>query len=241
MTQPVFALTDVAVRKTSPTSSFELSVPHLEIGRGDKLALVGPSGCGKSTLLDLLCMVSQPVRMQRFHFTPNHGPGIDVAALLRARRYDRLAALRRFSIGYVLQTGGLLPFLNVRANIALSRDLLGLPHEPEVGDSARALGIAEQLDKLPAMLSVGERQRVAVARALAHRPAVVMADEPTAALDPANAATVMRLFVELADRFEVTMIVATHDPARVAELGFQSLSPQLEILEAGTTRAVFSS
>jgi len=233
----VFALTNVTVLKAGSRSSFELSVPRLEISRGMKLAVVGPSGCGKSTLLDLLSMVSLPASMECF--APNEGHEFDVAALWRDRRHDRLAALRRLSIGYVLQTGGLLPFLPVRQNIGLSRALLGLRPEPEVGEAANSLGVAQQLDKHPATLSVGERQRAAVARALAHRPAVVIADEPTAALDPANAATVMRLFVDLADRFGVTMIVATHDPDRVAELDFRCLSPELET-RAAATRASFS-
>ena len=235
----VFALTNVTVLKAGSRSSFELSVPRLEISRGMKLAVVGPSGCGKSTLLDLLSMVSLPASVERFVFAPNEGHEFDVAALWRDRRHDRLAALRRLSIGYVLQTGGLLPFLPVRQNIGLSRALLGLRPEPEVGEAASSLGVAQQLDKHPATLSVGERQRAAVARALAHRPAVVIADEPTAALDPANSATVMRLFVDLADRFGVTMIVATHDPDRVAELDFRCLSPELET-RAAATRASFS-
>jgi putative ABC transport system ATP-binding protein len=242
VSDPVFDIREAVVVRSSGHSRFELRVPKLEVQRGEKLALVGPSGSGKSTLLDLLAMVEPPNSVERFLFTPVAGAPVDVAALLAAKSHDKLAALRRHWLGYVLQTGGLLPFLRVRDNIGLSRALLGLPLEPEVTQAAQALGVAAQLGKVPAALSVGERQRVAVARALAHRPAVVLADEPTAALDPTNASTVMRLFVDQADGFGITVIVASHDPARVEALGFRSISPSLTQGDSvGTTHASFSS
>jgi putative ABC transport system ATP-binding protein len=89
---------------------------------------------------------------------------------------------------------------------------------------AERLGITRHLDKLPRQLSVGERQRVAVARAMAHRPAVVIADEPTASLDPINADEIMKLFIRLADESGVTLIVATHDWERVERLGLRKLT-----------------
>jgi putative ABC transport system ATP-binding protein len=114
-------------------------------------------------------------------------------------------------MGYVLQTGGLLPFLSVRDNIGLSRQGLGLSVQDSVEAVADKLGIGRHLDKYPAKLSVGERQRVAIARAMAHEPSVVIADEPTASLDPINAEEVMVLFTNLADEFQVTLILATHE------------------------------
>ena len=241
MSDLVFDLLNAVVVRSSGRSRFELHVPKLEVQRGEKLALIGPSGSGKSTLLDLLAMVEAPSSVERFVFAPAAATPVDVAALLAARSQDKLAALRRHSLGYVLQTGGLLPFLRVRDNIGLSRALLGLPAEPEVTEAARALGVVAQLEKLPGALSVGERQRVAVARALAHRPAVVLADEPTAALDPANASIVMRLFVDQADRLGITVIVASHDPERVEALGFHCISPSLEPGDGDSTmRARFS-
>jgi putative ABC transport system ATP-binding protein len=225
----VYELRGVCVSRTSGAARFDLIVDALAIGRGEMLALIGPSGSGKSTLLDLLSMVSVPARAQAFMFAPQPGKAIDVGAMLARAggSGNRLAGLRRDGIGYVLQTGGLLPFLSVRRNIGLSRALRGEPLEPMVTDVARALGVAGHLHKYPAELSVGERQRVAIARALAHRPAVVLADEPTAALDPSNAANVMDRFVMFAREAGATIVLASHDQTRVAALGFRCVSPVL--------------
>jgi putative ABC transport system ATP-binding protein len=229
VTDLVYALRNVRVSRISGASRFDLVVGALAIERGEKLALIGPSGSGKSTLLDLLSMVSVPSQAEQYLFAPVAGKAIDVGAML-ARADDsgnRLARLRRDGIGYVLQTGGLLPFLTVRRNIGLSRSLRGDALEPMVTEVACSLGVADHLHKLPDALSVGERQRVAIARALAHRPAVVLADEPTAALDPSNAANVMDRFVVLAREAGATVVIASHDHSRVAALGFRCVSPVL--------------
>jgi len=229
VTDLVYVLRNVRVSRVSGAARFDLVVGGLAIDRGEMVALIGPSGSGKSTLLDLLSMVSVPAHAEQFLFAPDIGRAIDVGALLAAADGggNRLAHLRRDGIGYVLQTGGLLPFLSVRRNIGLSRALRGDALEPMVTEIARALGVAEHLHKYPASLSVGERQRVAIARALAHRPAVVLADEPTAALDPSNAANVMDRFVMFAREAGATLVVASHDQTRVAALGFRCVSPVL--------------
>jgi putative ABC transport system ATP-binding protein len=103
-----------------------------------------------------------------------------------------------------------LPYLTVRKNIELSRRLLGLPIGKVPEQLAEKLGIAAQLDKLPSALSVGQRQRAAIARALAHEPSIVIADEPTAAIDPLNSQRIMDLFVGLVNELGVTLILATH-------------------------------
>ncbi|MFH1058854.1 MAG: ATP-binding cassette domain-containing protein [Pseudomonadota bacterium] len=200
---------------------FVLSVPELDIMAGERVALLGLSGCGKSTLLDLLAMVLCPDRAEVFHFRPRGGRGLDVAAAWERNDQDRLARLRRASLGYVLQTGGLLPFLSVRDNIGLGRRLLGLPRRSQVEALAAHLGITAQLDKLPDKLSVGERQRVAIARAMAHQPAVVIADEPTASLDPIHARQIMELFANLVAETGVTLVMATHDWQSVKDAGYR--------------------
>jgi hypothetical protein len=106
-------------------------------------------------------------------------------------------------MGYVLQTGGLFPFLSVRDNIGLTRQGLGLPVKDAVEMVAKRLDIGRHLEKLPGQLSVGERQRVAIARAMAHEPSVVIADEPTASLDPINAEEIMGMFTSLVDEYHV--------------------------------------
>jgi len=106
---------------------------------------------------------------------------------------------------------------------------------------ADRLGIGRHLDKVPVQLSVGERQRVAIARAMAHEPSVVIADEPTASLDPINAEEIMGLFSNLVDEFNVTLVVGTHDWDRVEERGFRRVKFELEKDAAdGTVRATVS-
>lgn len=193
--------------------------------RGAKLALIGESGSGKSTLLELLAMILTPTGSRVFTFRPLAGSDAhDVAALWRDGRSDELGTLRSRYIGYVLQYGGLLPYLSVRRNIELPRRLLDLPLDGVADDLARRLGIAQQLDKLPATLSVGQRQRAAIARALAHEPPIVIADEPTAAIDPLRAERIVALLADLTEQLGVTLILATHAQDLVRRGGFTLLS-----------------
>ena len=218
--EEVFHLMGVA--KSWPgEQGFTLTVPELIIRRGEKIALVGVSGCGKSTLLDLLAMVLRPDEAGRFDFFPQNGEALNVMDAWQHRRLGRLAQTRMLHIGYVLQTGGLFPFLSVRENIGISRRGLGLPIEEAVESIAQRLHIERHLNKLPGQLSVGERQRVAIARGMAHQPSVVIADEPTASLDPINAEEIMSLFNKLTDEYGVTLVMATHDWGKLGERGFR--------------------
>jgi putative ABC transport system ATP-binding protein len=232
--RPVFLLRDVT--KAWPgQNDFVLTIPELAVGRGEKIAIVGYSGCGKSTLLDLLALVLRPEAAGRFLFFSDPDRPLDVDRCWKENDQNRLARSRMQQIGYVLQTGGLLPFLSVSDNIGLSRQALGLADEGRVADWAERLGIGRHLRKFPAQLSVGERQRVAIARAMAHEPAVVMADEPTASLDPINAEKIMRLFSTLAEEYHVTLIVATHEWDRVRELGFRTIRFDLDDQQKGAS------
>ena len=198
------------------------------IARGAKLALIGESGSGKSTLLELLAMILRPTSSGEFSFAPLHGsPANDVDAIWRNRDSDELGELRSRHIGYVLQYGGLLPYLTVRKNIELPREILSLAVGDIADVLAQRLGIAEQLDKLPAALSVGQRQRAAIARALAHDPPIVIADEPTAAIDPLNATRIVELLVELVEALGVTLILATHAQDLVRRGGFTLLTHEI--------------
>jgi putative ABC transport system ATP-binding protein len=218
--EEVFHLMGVA--KSWPgEQGFTLTVPELIIRRGEKIALVGVSGCGKSTLLDLLAMILRPDEAGRFDFFPQNGEALNVMDAWQHRRLGRLAQTRMLHIGYVLQTGGLFPFLSVRENIGISRRGLGLPIEEAVESIAQRLHIERHLNKLPGQLSVGERQRVAIARGMAHQPSVVIADEPTASLDPINAEEIMSLFNKLTDEYGVTLVMATHDWGKLGERGFR--------------------
>lgn len=213
---------------------FRLRVPSLQIALGEKIALIGESGCGKSTLLDMLSMTLRPSEIGSFRFRPERGAEpVDIASLWRKRKLNRLGDLRRLRIGYVMQTGGLLPYLTVRENMELSRRLLHLPNDGLVDELAADLGIRRQLDKLPHLLSVGERQRVAIGRALAHRPSIVIADEPTASLDPIAAERIMSLFIELVDELRITVIIASHAWRHINRLGLRHLSHHTQRNERG--------
>ena len=233
----VFQLKGVT-KNWSGEHGFELTVPELIIRQGEQVALVGFSGCGKSTLLDLLAMILRPDSAAEFAFFTAKDKRLDVADTWKRKNIDGLAQARMRHIGYVLQTGGLLPFISVYDNIALSRYGLGLAEQDAVKAVAEKLGIDRHLKKFPSQLSVGERQRVSIARAMAHEPSVVIADEPTASLDPINAEEIMELFTRLTEKKGVTLVVATHEWDRVEELGFRRVKFSLEKDKAkGSVRA----
>ncbi|MCB2100621.1 MAG: ABC transporter ATP-binding protein [Rhodobacterales bacterium] len=239
MSAPVYQVAELSKARVQAGSGFALSVPELTIRPGERVALVGDSGCGKSTLLDMLGLASSPDGAGRFTFCPRGAPS-DIPSLWRDGRSNDLGDLRKHHIGYVLQTGGLIPYLTVRQNIDLTRRLLDLPDDGTADALAERLGLAGHGAKLPAALSVGERQRVAIGRALAHRPPVILADEPTASLDPETAKTVMALFLDLVEAEGATLIVATHDRAQVGRLGLRALGHDLaRDPAAGLTRARF--
>lgn len=221
----IYHLRDVIKTREAEGVAFRLRVPSLQIAMGEKIALIGESGCGKSTLLDMLSMTLKPSTIGSFRFRPERGADPeDVAELWRKNKLNKLGDLRRLRIGYVMQTGGLLPYLTVRENINLSRRLLNMPDDDLIEVLAGDLGIRQHLDKLPHLLSVGERQRVAIGRALGHRPSIVIADEPTASLDPIAAERIMSLFIELVDELHITVIVASHAWRHINRLGLRHLS-----------------
>jgi len=231
----------VVKRRAAGQAAFELRVPSLSIGADDRVALVGVSGSGKSTLLDILAVTLSPSSADTFVLAVSEEPEVDLWTAWQDHRLDLLADFRRRHLGYVLQTGGLLPYLSVRANIDLPRRLLGLPDDGTVEMLAEALQIAAQLAKRPMQLSVGERQRVAIARALAHRPRLIVADEPTASVDPIAAVNIQSLLVELAARFGAAVVVATHDWEGLEPFGFRRLRHELSSgNEDGVTIASFS-
>jgi putative ABC transport system ATP-binding protein len=216
---PALEITDTAKRRGTGTSGeFALLIPHFAVAPGEAIAITGPSGSGKSTLLDMLALALKPDTAKRFSIAE-----VDAALLWQRDRADALARLRAGTLGYVLQQGGLLPFLSVRQNILLPQRLAGRIDPARLAALADRLGITDQLDKKPAALSVGQRQRAAIARALAHRPGIVLADEPTASVHPEMADTILALLVDTARESGAALVLATHDPTRAEAAGFTLL------------------
>ncbi|MEJ2580110.1 MAG: ABC transporter ATP-binding protein [Acidobacteriota bacterium] len=177
----------------------------LSLAEGEMVALVGPSGCGKSTALNIVAAVDRPdggsVRVC----------GIDVAAATE----EDLVTLRRRRIGMVFQAFHLVPHLTVEENIALP---LALDHQRDparVFELIERVGLGHRRRHYPSELSGGEQQRTAVARALVHRPRVLVADEPTGNLDSRTGADVVALLDELRRDEQAALLLATHD-AKVA-------------------------
>ena len=179
---------------------------NMIVAPGEVVGLIGPSGSGKSTLLKCLGAVIEPT-------TGKMTLG-DEVIYDNGWKIPDLRALRRDRIGFVFQAPYLIPFLDVTDNVALLPMLAG---RPNVEARKRALELLEALDvghrakAQPSQLSGGEQQRIAIARALANQPPVILADEPTAPLDSERALSVVRILNQMAQQFNTAIIVVTHD------------------------------
>nr|WP_231292187.1 ABC transporter ATP-binding protein [Edwardsiella ictaluri] len=211
-----------------------MDLPQLTLRPGQVMAVTGESGCGKSTLLEAIGLLLQPSKVGRFELSESTQQ-FDIAALLKDERHNELAAIRARQIGFVLQNGGLLPFLNVKDNILLPCQLLKISFESAMLERILdALKLAPLLAKYPTQLSFGERQRAAFARAILHRPALVLADEPTAALDPYNAQKLFSLFIELVRQEGMMALVVCHDWPLVQHFKLPCLTARPESLAVPT-------
>jgi putative ABC transport system ATP-binding protein len=201
---PLLAATNLQKTYTSGDSRVAaLAGVSFEIEPGDFVALMGPSGCGKSTLLHLCGAMD---RLSSGTLTLN---GRDLSAM----GDDELTRVRREQVGFVFQFFNLLPTLTVLDNVVLPCLLAGMKGD-EAEARGRALadrvGITHRLSHYPQQISGGEMQRAAIARALVHRPALLVADEPTGNLDSENGANVLALIAELNKEMGVTVLLATH-------------------------------
>lgn len=195
-------------RHESADHAFELRVPELRLRAGAVCVVAGKSGCGKTTLLDALGCISPWQSCGRHYFAPDEHTGVDVARIPNRMR----AEMRRRCIGYVLQQGGLLPLLTAWENILLALRFSGRTDRQNYARAlAEQLGVAEELHKRPEALSIGQRQRISIVRALAPCPALLLADEPTGALDPVSAADVRPLLLEAARKQGSAVVIVTHD------------------------------
>ncbi len=189
----------------------------LSVSAGDLVALLGPSGSGKTTMLLCTSLILEPTLGKIFFdgqtiFQKNGwSGGVDI------RR------IRREKMGFIFQAHNLIPFLTARQNVLFPLSLVGLKGEAaeqRVTELLEYMEIAERADYLPALLSGGEQQRVAIARALANKPKLILADEPTAALDTIRGKRVMELLKKIAKENQSAVIVVTHDVRMIEGFDF---------------------
>lgn len=179
------------------------------VAAGEMVAIIGASGSGKSTILHMLGGITRPTSGRVLL------EGVDLAAL----DDERLAIIRRRRIGFIFQRYNLLPELSLVENVALPLVLDGRPEREcreRAFEAIAAVGLEPRAEHRPDALSGGEQQRGAIARGLVTRPAVVLADEPTGALDSTNARAVVRLLTRLVEDRGLTVVLVTHDPAIAA-------------------------
>ena len=188
----------------------------LTVAAGELVALLGPSGSGKSTLLFCVSLILEPTTGEiEILGEPIYRAG---RTLVDVRRF------RRDNIGFVFQHQNLIPFLSARDNVALVLELAGTPRRParrRALDLLGELGVGHRAHDLPANLSGGEQQRVAIARALANAPRLVLADEPTAALDTERGTQVMELLRRITRERNAAVVTVTHDERMIS--GFDSV------------------
>jgi putative ABC transport system ATP-binding protein len=179
---------------------------NMQVAPGEVVGLVGPSGSGKSTLLKCLGAVIEPTAGKMILG--------DETIYHNGWKVRDLRALRRDKIGFVFQAPYLIPFLDVTDNVALLPMLAGVSNSEarkRALELLRSLDVEARARAMPAQLSGGEQQRVAIARGLVNRPPVILADEPTAPLDSERALAVIRMLNDMARKFETAIIVVTHD------------------------------
>ncbi|MGE0565043.1 MAG: ABC transporter ATP-binding protein [Pseudolabrys sp.] len=207
MTAPVVEIREISKHFGEGATRVDaLRAVSLDIYPGTVIGLRGPSGSGKSTLLNVIGCILEP----------NSGRMSLNGELVYDDKWLRsdLRGLRLEKIGFIFQSHNLLPFLNAWENVAIARILAGVSAaeaEARARELLAYLGIERRKDAMPGQLSGGEAQRVAIARALANDPRIVLADEPTAALDSQRAGAVMDLLRKVAVEHGTAVIVVTHD------------------------------
>jgi len=184
-----------------------VNVPSFNMGEKDQLAFQGSSGSGKTTFLHLLAGVLLPDSGQITFL----GQGIH---LMNESQRDQL---RLNQIGYVFQSFNLLNGFNCLENLLLGMELKGNPDRDHAESLLKAVGLGNRIDYLPHQLSIGQQQRVAVARALVNRPKLVLADEPTGNLDPENTDRSLQLLRSLCEEWGSALVLVSHDPRVIAQ------------------------
>lgn len=221
------AVTKVFV--TDDVETHALAGIHLEINQGEYVSISGPSGCGKSTLLAILGLLDAP---SGGTYVLNGTPVQSLGAAERAR-------IRNREIGFIFQAFNLIGDLTVYENVELPltyRGLSGAERKKQTQEALERVGMLHRINHYPAQLSGGQQQRIAVARALAGRPTVLLADEPTGNLDSQNGDQVMSLLSDL-HRDGATICMVTHDPRYARHAGRNIRLFDGRIVDEGTPKA----
>jgi ABC-type lipoprotein export system ATPase subunit len=209
-------LSNLSKKYTGPDGSVVpvIDIEELRIDDGEQVALIGTSGSGKTTLLHLIAGILPPDSGHIIFDLPGEGRA-DLAAMSEAQR----DVFRGRHIGYVFQTHHLLPGFTALENVLLGMSFTGRsPDRAWARHLLQKVGLSDRLNYRPEKLSVGQQQRVATARALANKPKLVLADEPTGALDPRNAQQVLDLIRSLCTEIKASLLLVSHDLAIARQL-----------------------
>ncbi len=198
---PLISLFDV-VKEYDKGTVKALNGINLDIFEGEFVSIIGPSGSGKSTLLNMLGALDKPTRGKIFI------DGIDLV------KEKDLSEFRQEKIGFVFQLHNLIPNLSVFDNVQIPLLPTGMSNKEmkeRASEIIRAVGLEDKKKQRPNKLSGGQRQRVAIARALVNNPSIILADEPTGSLDSKTGEMILNLLMEMHERYNVTLIIVTHD------------------------------
>lgn len=202
---------DLAITRGSNANPFDIHLPSLHLKAGEAVALCGSSGCGKSTILEMVGLILKPDRLVSYQIYDRNAFQ-QIEQSIAQQDQTQLARLRAECFGFMLQSGGLLPFLSVQENLALPNQILGNALDQEwLNYLVAELQISHLLQQYPKQLSIGERQRVSFIRSISHQPPVLLADEPTAALDPSNAEKLFDIILDVVQKNQIAALVVTHD------------------------------
>ena len=199
--EPLISLFDV-VKEYDKGTVKALNGINLDIFEGEFVSIIGPSGSGKSTLLNMLGALDKPTRGKIYI------DGIDLV------KEKDLSQFRQEKIGFVFQLHNLIPNLSVFDNVQIPLLPTGMSNKEmkeKASEIIRAVGLEDKKKQRPNKLSGGQRQRVAIARALVNNPSIILADEPTGSLDSKTGEMILNLLMEMHERYNVTLIIVTHD------------------------------
>jgi len=191
--------------KTYPMGKRELRVLQgvdLQVGKGEMVAIMGPSGSGKSTLLNMIGLLDRP----------SSGSYILDGKEVSKLRGGELCRIRGQKIGFIFQSFNLLPYLSALGNVELGQKYAGKTDVKAARESLAKVGLSDRINHRPNEMSGGEQQRVAVARALAKSPPIILADEPTGNLDSKSSKEIMNILATLHKEQQITLVMITHDP-----------------------------